>query len=66
MVRYDSSTCPHGPYCWVDLIGKKHYPLKAHYIKRLITHVKKGGVLDGHKDVLEVVRDELYREEQER
>ncbi|CAG8122535.1 unnamed protein product [Penicillium nalgiovense] len=47
-------------------MGKKHYPLKSHHIKRLITHVKRGGVLEGHKDVPEVVRDELYREEQDR
>lgn len=47
-------------------MGKKHYPLKAHHVKRLITHVEKDGVLEGHKDVPEAVRDELYREEQER
>jgi hypothetical protein len=28
----------------VDPAGKKHYPLKAYHIKRLITHVEKGGV----------------------
>jgi hypothetical protein len=44
-------------------MGKKHYPLKSYYIKRLITYVERGGVLEGHKDVLEAVRDELYREE---
>lgn len=47
-------------------MGKKHYPLKAHHIRRLITHVEKGGVLEGHKDVPEAVREELYREEQQR
>jgi hypothetical protein len=47
-------------------MGKKHYPIKAHHIKCLITHVEKGGVLEGHKDVPEAIRDELYREEQER
>lgn len=55
---------------WPSLLGgpsgEKHYPIKAHHIKRLITHVEKGGVLEGHKDVPEAVRDELYREEQER
>jgi hypothetical protein len=45
---------------------KKHYPVKSHHIKRLITHVEKGGVLEGHKDVPQAVRDELYREEQDR
>jgi hypothetical protein len=66
MVRCDSSTCPHGPHCWVDPMGKRHYPLKAHHIKRLIAYVEKGGALEGHKDVPEIVRDELYREEQQR
>lgn len=66
LMRYDSSICQHGPYCWVDLIGKKYYLLKSHHIKRLITHVERGGVLEGHKDVPEAVRDELYREEQDR
>ncbi|EPS29874.1 hypothetical protein PDE_04824 [Penicillium oxalicum 114-2] len=45
---------------------KKHYPPKSHHIKRLIAHVKKGGVLEGHKDMPEAVRDELYREEHKR
>ncbi|CAI7631886.1 unnamed protein product [Penicillium viridicatum] len=66
LMRCDSSTYQHSPYCWVDPIGKKHYPLKSHHIKRLITHVERGGVLEGHKDVPEAVRDELYREEQDR
>lgn len=66
MVRCVSSTCPHGPHRWVDPMGKKHYPLKAHHIKRLITHVEKGGVLEGYKYVPETVHDELYREEQQR
>ncbi|GIJ89512.1 hypothetical protein Asppvi_008454 [Aspergillus pseudoviridinutans] len=66
LVRCDSSTCPNGPHCWVDPMGKKHDPLRSHHIKRLITHVEKGGVVEGHKDVPEAVRDELYREEQER
>ncbi|KAJ6088416.1 hypothetical protein N7486_009677 [Penicillium sp. IBT 16267x] len=66
LMRCDSSTCQHGPHCWVDPMGKKHYPIKSHHIKRLITHVEKGGVLEGHKDVPEAVRDELYREEEER
>jgi hypothetical protein len=47
-------------------MGKKHYPLKSHHIKCLITHVEKGGVLEGHKDVPDAVRDELYREEQDK
>lgn len=66
LMRCDSSTCQHGPHCWVDPMGKKHYPIKAHHIKRLISHVEEGGILESHKDVPEAVRDELYREEQQR
>lgn len=47
-------------------MGKKHYQLKTHHLKRLVTHVEKGGVLDGHKDVPETVCEELYVEEQQR
>lgn len=66
LMRCTSSTCPLGPYCWVDPMGKKHYQLKTHHLKRLVTHVEKGGVLDGHKDVPETVCEELYMEEQQR
>ncbi|KAJ5718818.1 uncharacterized protein N7483_009900 [Penicillium malachiteum] len=66
MMRYDSLTCPHGPHCWVDPMGKKHYSLKTHHLKRLIAHVEKDGILEGHNDVPEVVRNELYKEEEER
>ncbi|KAI2758251.1 hypothetical protein DTO006G1_6767 [Penicillium roqueforti] len=46
--------------------GKKHYQLKTHHLRRLVTYVEKGGVLDGHKDVPETVREELFMEEQQR
>ncbi|KAJ5240563.1 uncharacterized protein N7469_002154 [Penicillium citrinum] len=66
LMRCDSTTCPSGPYCWVDPAGKKHYQLKTHHLKRLVAYVEKGGELDGHKDVPEIVREELYMEEQQR
>jgi hypothetical protein len=47
-------------------MGKKHYQLKTHHMRRLVTHVEKGGVLDSHKDVPEGIREELYMEEQQR
>lgn len=50
----------------MDLIGKKYYQLKTYYLRRLVTYVEKGGVLDGHKDVLETVCEDLYIEEQHR
>jgi hypothetical protein len=46
-----------------DLAGKKHYQLKTHHLKRLVTYVEKGGVLYGHKDMPEMVHEELYIEE---
>ncbi|KAJ5092277.1 hypothetical protein NUU61_007147 [Penicillium alfredii] len=66
LMRCALSTCSFGPYCWVDPLGKKHYQLKTHHLRRLVTHVEKGGVLEGHKDVPETVREELYMEEQQR
>lgn len=33
-------------------------------MKRLVTHVEKGGILESHKDVPEAVREDLYLEEQ--
>ncbi|KXG45122.1 uncharacterized protein PGRI_095990 [Penicillium griseofulvum] len=35
-------------------------------MKRLISHVEEGGILESHKDVPEAVRDELYREEEQK
>jgi hypothetical protein len=45
-------------------MGKKQYQLKTLHLRRLVTHVEKGGILEGHKDVPETVREELYMEEQ--
>jgi hypothetical protein len=47
----------------MDPLGGKHYQLKTYHLNRLVTHVEKGGVLDGHRDVLETVREEFYMEE---
>lgn len=45
---------------------EKTLPTQIPSHKTPITHVKKGGMLESHKNVAEAVRDELYREEQER
>ena len=66
MMQCDSSSCHLGPYCWQDPMGKKHYQLKTHHMRRLVTHVEKGGALESHKDVPETIREELYMEEQQR
>jgi hypothetical protein len=56
--------CKKGHYCWVDPIGKKHYPLNTRQLKSLIMYVQEGYTLDTHNDVPENVREELYIEEQ--
>jgi len=44
-------------------MGKKHYQLKTHHMRRLVTHVENGGALVSHKDVPEMIREELYMED---
>lgn len=66
LMRCASPACNTGPYCWVDPMGKKHYQLKTHHLRRLVTYVEKGGILDGHADVPEAVREDIYMEEQQK
>ncbi|KAJ5111691.1 hypothetical protein NUU61_001321 [Penicillium alfredii] len=47
-------------------MGKRHYQLKPHHLRRLVTHIEKGGILDGHADVPEAVREHIYIEEQQK
>ncbi|KAJ5300282.1 hypothetical protein N7508_007525 [Penicillium antarcticum] len=63
LMRCALSTCPSGG---ADPVGKKHYQLNTYHLRRLVTYVEKGGILDGHNDVPEAVREELYMEEQQR
>lgn len=44
----------------MDPVEKKRPP-NSHNIKRLVTHIEQGGVLVGHKDVPDAVRDQLHR-----
>lgn len=55
-----------GPYCWRDPDGKSHYGLRTHHMKSLIRHVEEGGQVESHADVPEMVRKQLYTEQQER
>ncbi|KAJ5982083.1 hypothetical protein N7451_012183 [Penicillium sp. IBT 35674x] len=66
LMKCDSAACHLGPYCWLDPMGKKHYRLRTQTLRRLVTYVEKGGVLETHKDVPDEIRDELYMEEQQR
>lgn len=68
---YKTMRCP-GPlyrdgYCWQDPVGKKHYFLKTHHLKRLVNLVKKNKlVLENQDDIPEEIQTQLYAEEQQR
>ncbi|CAG7933487.1 unnamed protein product [Penicillium olsonii] len=66
LMRCPSPSCHLGPHCWQDPHGKKHYTLRSHQLKRLISFVEKGGTLQSHEDVPDHLREELYMEEQHR
>lgn len=65
-MKCDSTACHLGPYCWLDPVGKKHYRLRTHTLRQLVTYAEKGGVLETHKDVPDEIREEIYMEEQQR
>ncbi|KAL1598076.1 hypothetical protein SLS59_007086 [Nothophoma quercina] len=66
LMRCPGPPCNLGPHCWRDPFGKKHYRLRTHHLKALIELVQQGHVLNSHDDVPEVVRGQLYAEEQQR
>jgi hypothetical protein len=66
LMRCPSSSCHLGPHCWQDPHGKKHYGLRSHHVKRLISFVEKGAPLQSHEDVPDNFREELYMEERHR
>jgi hypothetical protein len=50
--------CPGSPchldsqYCWQDPVGKKHYKLQTHHLRKLIQFMEKeGGIIETHDDV---------------
>ena len=66
LMRCPGSPCPWGRYCWIDPVGKKHYPLLTHHFKDLVRFVERGGKLETHDDVPQSIRQELYDEEKKR
>lgn len=65
--------CPGSPcrlesqYCWQDPVGKKHYRLRTHHLRKLVRYVEQeGGVIEYHNDVPDNIREQLYAEEQQR
>lgn len=66
LMKCDSTACHLGPYCWLDLAGKRHYRLRTQTLRRLVTYAEKGGILETHKDVPDEIREELYMGDQQR
>lgn len=64
LIECDSSACHLGPYCWLDLVGKKHCRICIDNFKRLVNWAEEGGVLETRKDVHDVIGDDLYTEQQ--
>jgi hypothetical protein len=65
MMRCPGPPCRLGPHCWQDPEGKKHYKLKTHHLRNLVKYVEKGGILDAHADMSDMIREQLYAEEQQ-
>ena len=56
-------TCERGPHCWKDPVGKKHYRLLTHHLKKMVKYVQAGNKLDSHDDMPDEIRRELFAED---
>ena len=69
---YSTLRCPGRPcqnsqgWCWRDPHGGKHYKLLTVHLRQLVDHVKEGNKLDGHQDVPDTIRQQLYAEADQR
>jgi hypothetical protein len=54
-----------GFYCWVNPAWEKHFCLKPHYFKRLVTSVENNGAMDRHEHVPKTNCEDLYIDDQE-
>ena len=66
LMRCPGPPCHLGPHCWRDPVGKKHYRILTHQLKRLVLYKEEGNKLESHDDVPDDVRQELYAVEQQR
>jgi len=66
LMRCPGPPCNLGPHCWRDPFGKKHYKLRTHHLKALISFVEEGNILRTHDDVPDNIRDQLFTEECQR
>ena len=64
LIRYLKPPCNLGLYYQRDNIGKKYYKLKTYYLKSLIKHVKRGGILKTYNNILDDIYKYLYIKEQ--
>lgn len=66
-MRFSGSPCKNKEgYCWQDPVGKRHYKIRTHHLKRLVEMVKKNHLdLEPHDDVPNEIRQRLYAEEQQ-
>ncbi|KAL3952671.1 hypothetical protein ACCO45_012614 [Purpureocillium lilacinum] len=60
--RCPGPPCDREPYCWLDPTGHKHYKLMTHHLKSLVKFVQDGNTLQGHGDVPDNIREQLYAE----
>ena len=65
-MRCPGPLCDKGQYCFRDPFGKKHYPLRIHYLRALVNFVEKGSVLQSQDNVPEFIREQLVAEEYQR
>ena len=67
LLRYPGRPCQNNQgYCWRDPHGGKHYKLLTSHMKQLVAHMQKGNKFEGHNDVPDSVRQELYTEANQR
>jgi hypothetical protein len=66
LMRCPGPPCHLGPHCWRDPVGKKHYRILTHPLKRLVLYKEEGHKFESHDDVPDDVRQESYAVEQQR
>ncbi|KAL6887037.1 hypothetical protein GGI43DRAFT_388302 [Trichoderma evansii] len=64
--RCPGPPCNSGPHCWEDPTTKKHHKLITHQIKQLARAIEQGHPFKGHNNMPEEIRQEFYREDQQR
>jgi hypothetical protein len=69
---YNTLRCPGRPcqnsqgWCWRDPHGGKHYKLLTVHLRQLVEHAKEGNKLNGHHDIPDHIRQQLYAEADQR